>query len=118
MLDLAFQEIRVDGLRPKVTLGTSAIPDVPEADANYAQDFTYSELRDVFGTVNLEYALADNAMVYAKAGARDGREKGIYGGVTLVNDVDTGAAAGSLFVPPRPITKLWKPACVSNLAKR
>ncbi len=99
VLDLAFQEIRVDGLRPKVTLGTSAIPDVPEADANYAQDFTYSELRDVFGTVNLEYALADNAMVYAKAGARDGREKGIYGGVT-VNDVDTGAAAGSaLFVP-------------------
>ncbi|MCH2488171.1 MAG: TonB-dependent receptor plug domain-containing protein, partial [Erythrobacter sp.] len=55
VLDLAFQEIRVDALRPKVTVATATVPAVPEADANYAQDFTYSELRDVFGTLSLEY---------------------------------------------------------------
>lgn len=99
VLDLAYQEIRVDGLRPKVTLGTTTIPEVPEADANYSQDFTYSELRDVFGTLNLEYDLADNALLYARAGARDGFEEGIYGGIT-VNDSVTGEATGSaLFVP-------------------
>ncbi|OBX19378.1 TonB-dependent receptor [Erythrobacter sp. QSSC1-22B] len=99
VLDLAFQDVRIDNLRPKVTLATATIPEVPEADANYAQDFTYSELRDLFGTVNLEYDLADNALVYARAGARDGSEDGIYGGVT-VNDSTTGAATGSaLFVP-------------------
>ncbi|MBX7536683.1 TonB-dependent siderophore receptor [Qipengyuania sp. GH1] len=98
-LDLAFQEVRVDGLRPKVTIAAGAIPAVPEADANYAQDFTYSELRDVFGTIDLEYAVADNATIYAKAGARDGSEEGIYGGIT-VDDAVTGAATGSaLFVP-------------------
>ena len=99
VLDLAFQEIRVDALRPKVTVATATVPRVPEADANYAQDFTYSELRDVFGTLSLEYDIADNALLYARAGARDGDEAGLYGGIT-VEDAATGAATGSaLFVP-------------------
>lgn len=97
--DLAFQDVRVDNLRPKVTIASATVPAVPEADANYAQDFTYSELRDVFGTLSLEYDLADNALLYAKAGARDGREDGIYGGITVLDAV-TGAANGTaLFVP-------------------
>ncbi len=99
VLDLAFQEVRVDALRPKVTVATATVPSVPEADANYAQDFTYSELRDVFGTLSLEYDIADNALLYARGGARDGKEAGLYGGIT-VNDAATGAASGSaLFVP-------------------
>ena len=99
VLDLAYQEIRVDALRPKVTVATATIPAVPEADANYAQDFTYSELRDVFGTLSLEYDIADNALLYARAGARDGDEAGLYGGIT-VNDATSGAARGTaLFVP-------------------
>ena len=98
-LDLAWQNIRIDRLRPKVTIASAALPAVPEADANYAQDFTYTELRDLFGTLSLEYDVADNAMLYAKAGARDGREDGIYGNIT-VNDAATGAANGNaLFVP-------------------
>ena len=98
-LDLAWQNIRIDRLRPKVTIASAAVPAVPEADANYAQDFTYTELRDLFGTLSLEYNVADNAMLYAKAGARDGREDGIYGNIT-VNDAATGAANGNaLFVP-------------------
>ena len=98
-LDLAFQNVRVDSLRPKVTLATTTVPAVPEADANYAQDFTYTELRDIFGTLSLEYDLGDNALAYLRAGARDGREDGIYGGITVL-DAATGAANGTaLFVP-------------------
>ena len=98
-LDLALQNVRIDSLRPKVTIATATIPAVPDADANYAQDFTYTEMRDIFGTLSLEYDLADNAMAYFKAGARDGREDGIYGGITLL-DAATGAANGTaLFVP-------------------
>ncbi len=97
--DLAYQEVRVDSLRPKVTIGTTAIPDVPRADANYAQDFTYTELRDIFGTLSVDYQLADNALLYARAGFRDGSEDGIYGGITVLN-ATTGAANGNaLFVP-------------------
>jgi iron complex outermembrane receptor protein len=97
-LDIAYQEVRVDGLRPKVTI-TSFIPRLPDSDANYAQDYTFTELRDIFGTLNLEYDLGENAMLYARAGARDGREDGIYGGITAL-DAATGAANGNaLFVP-------------------
>lgn len=96
--DLAWQRIKVEQLRPKVAL-SGEIPRVPDADANYAQPWTYSTLRDVFGMAKLEYDLADNALLYVSVGARDGSEKGVYDGITVV-DVDTGDATGSaLFVP-------------------
>lgn len=97
--DLAYQRVEVESLRPKVQIGTQTIPRVPTADHNYAQSWTYSTLRDVFGMVRLEYDLRDDALVYASLGARDGSEKGVYDGITIV-DVDTGAATGSgLYVP-------------------
>ncbi|MGB3378839.1 MAG: TonB-dependent receptor plug domain-containing protein, partial [Allopontixanthobacter sediminis] len=97
-LDLAYQEVRVDALRPKVNFGT-AIPAVPDADANYAQDYTFTELRDIFGTLSLEYDLSPGAMLYARAGARDGREDGIYGGITVLDTVTGDANGTALFVP-------------------
>ena len=99
-LDLAYQQVRVDSLRPKVTLLTEAIPAVPEASANYAQDYTYTELTDVFGTLNLEYDIAAGTMIYARAGARRGDEEGIYGGIQ-VTDAATGAATSGFhsFIP-------------------
>ncbi len=100
VLDLAYQEVRIDSLRPKVTIGSVAIPAVPQADANYAQDFSFTELRDVFGTLALEYDLDDNALLYARAGARDGREDGIYSGLTVL-DAATGAANGNALIVPR-----------------
>ncbi|MDP1028596.1 TonB-dependent receptor [Sphingomonas sp. KR1UV-12] len=100
MLDGAYQKVRVDRLRPKVTIASTAIPRVPDAKANYAQDFTYSTLRDVFGTARLEYDLAPNALFYAMAGARDGSEDGIYGGIT-VTDAATGAGTGNALYVPR-----------------
>ena len=99
-LDLAYQGIRVDSLRPKVTVASAAVPIVPEADANYAQDYTYSDLDEVFGLASLEYDIAPEAMVYLKAGAREGDEEGIYGGIQ-VNDAVTGAATSGFhsFIP-------------------
>ena len=88
-LDLAYQRVKVRGLRHKVALGfgVNAIPAVPKADANYSQPWTYTEMRDVFGILKAEYDIADNAMVYASFGARDGMEDGIYGGITVLNDL-------------------------------
>lgn len=98
-LDLAYQDVEVRGLRHKVTLLTNAIPEVPDASANYAQPWTYTEMRDIFGVARLEYDFAENATAYVTAGARDGREEGIYGGLNLT-DATTGAATGNaLFVP-------------------
>nr|WP_253201245.1 TonB-dependent receptor [Sphingomonas quercus] len=100
-LDLAYQRIRVSRLRPKVALGAgvTAVPRVPRAKANFAQAWGYSNLRDLFGVAHAEWDIADNAMLYASFGARDGSETGIYDGLT-VNDAATGDGTGSaLFVP-------------------
>lgn len=99
-LDLGYQKVRVDDLRPKVTIYTATIPKVPKAGANYAQDYTYSELRDLFGVFTFEYDFADNATLWAKAGARDGSEDGIYGGFNLF-DATTGAGGGNALYVPR-----------------
>lgn len=99
-LDLGYQKVEVDGLRPKVTIGTTTIPRVPRADANYAQDWTYTDLRDLFGVLRFEQDLGDNAMLYATGGARDGSEQGIYGGITVL-DATTGAANGNALYVPR-----------------
>ena len=99
-LDLAYQEVRVDSLRPKVTLLADAIPAVPDASANYAQDYTYTELEDIFGTLSLQYDIARDVLVYATAGARRGDEEGIYGGIQ-VSDAETGDATSGFhsFIP-------------------
>lgn len=99
-LDLGYQKVEVNGLRPKVTVGTAVIPAVPKADQNYAQPWTYTTLRDVFGTARFEYDFAENAMLYVTGGARDGSEEGIYGGITVL-DAATGAANGNALYVPR-----------------
>lgn len=99
-LDLAYNRVHVRGLRPKVTVGSAEIPAVPDAAHNYAQPWTYTTMRDIFGIARLEYDLADNALFYASFGARDGMEDGIYGGIT-VTDAQTGAATGNALYVPR-----------------
>jgi len=98
-LDMAYQEVRVDALRPKVTLA-GFIPDVPDSDANFAQDYTYTELRDIFGTISLEYDVGPDTLLYARAGVRNGDEEGIYGGIT-VTDAATGDGTSGFhsFIP-------------------
>ncbi|MFT4026103.1 MAG: TonB-dependent receptor [Novosphingobium sp.] len=100
-LDLGFQRVHVRGLRHKVQIVTGQpLPAVPAADANYAQPWTYTTMRDVFGVFKVEYDVADNAMLYASFGARDGAEEGIYGGIRVDNSA-TGAGFGTGFYVPR-----------------
>ena len=97
-LDLGYQSVRVERLRPKVTIG-GAVPDVPEADVNYGQPWSFTELRDIFGQLKLEYDLAENAMLYAAIGARDGSEEGLYGGIRVDDPVSGAATISSSFIP-------------------
>lgn len=97
-LDLAYQKVRIENLRPKVTV-TNFIPRVPKANANYAQPWTYSELEDVFGIARAEVDLAKDVLVYAQIGARDGSEDGVYGGITA--NAPDGTATGSALLVPR-----------------
>jgi len=91
-LDLAYQKVRVNQIRPKLTIpaAVTAIPKVPKADVNYGQPFNFTELRDIYGQFRAEYDMSENAMVYAAFGARDGSEDGFYGTFSLL-DSSTGA---------------------------
>lgn len=95
-LDLAYQKVRVNQLRPKLTIpaGITAIPAVPAAEVNYGQPYYFTNLRDIYGQFRAEYDLSDNAMIYAAFGARDGSEDGFYSTLSLL-DATTGAASVS-----------------------
>lgn len=99
-LDVGYQNIRIDQLRPKVTLVGAAVPKVPKASHNYAQDWSYTKMRDIFGLARFEYDLADNALFYASIGARDGAEKGIYNSINIT-DAATGDGYGTALYVPR-----------------
>ena len=100
-LDLAFQRAKVQNMRPIVQLSDlSGIPAVPSASGNYGQDWNYTTLRDIFGTLKLEYDLMDNVTLYTTLGARDSAERGKYQGFH-VDDVTTGAAFVTGSIIPR-----------------
>lgn len=74
--DIGFQDHRIDAPRPSVTpLGE--IPEPPDASANFAQPWTYTDERQLFGAVRGEFDLTDNVTVWAAAGARNGEEDNV-----------------------------------------
>lgn len=97
-LDLAYQKVRIERLRPKVTIA-GAVPRVPDASTNYGQPWTYTDIRDVFGQLSIQYDLSENAMLYAQAGARDGSEEGFYGSITVTDPLTGAATAGGSLIP-------------------
>ncbi|WP_447757488.1 TonB-dependent receptor [Sphingopyxis fribergensis] len=98
-LNLNYQRLNQTYWRGQVGVG-GVIPRVPQADTNYSQPWSQILTKDYFGTLSLEYDLSDAAMVYAKVGARDGREDQTTASIT-VNDPVTGAATGSGSYVPR-----------------
>lgn len=99
MLSLNYQRLNQTNWRGQVGIG-SVIPAVPDADTNYSQPWSQILTKDYFGALNLEYDLSDNAMIYAKFGARDGHEDQTTASITVTNPV-TGAATGSGSYVPR-----------------
>ena len=98
-LSLNYQRLNQTYWRGQVGIG-AVIPRVPDADTNYSQPWSQILTKDVFGTFSLEYDLSDEAMIYAKVGARDGREDQTTASITVADPV-TGAATGAGSYVPR-----------------
>jgi iron complex outermembrane receptor protein len=89
--DLGWQDHRIDAPRPSVTpLG--AVPAAPSGDANFAQPWTYTDERQLFGVARGEFDLAPTVTAWAAVGARDGREENV-----LANPSATAAGALSAY---------------------
>ena len=98
-LDLAYQRVKVSHFRPKLRINSLPIPAVPDADTNFGQPWQYTTLRDVFGQFRAEYDIAEDVMVYAAFGARDGSEEGVYSTPTLTDATTGEISVSSSFIP-------------------
>lgn len=83
--DVGYQDNRIDAPRPQVTpLG--AIPGEPDADANFAQPWTFTEEEQIFGVVRGEFDVYDNMTIWLGAGARDGKEANVLANPSALAD--------------------------------
>ncbi len=84
--DIGWQENKLKRARPNVTLrGVTSVPDAPHASSNYAQPWSYSNERDVFGTVHAEHDFSDKLTGWAAYGLRRSDEANSLGNVTVTN---------------------------------
>lgn len=88
--DVGFQDHRIDAPRPSVT-PSGAIPEPPDASSNFAQRWTFTDERQLFGVVRGEADLASNVSAWAAVGGRDGKEKNRLSNPTAAADGTTSA---------------------------
>jgi len=92
--DLGWQDNQLEETRPNVTLrGASRVPKAPKGSKNWAQPWTYSDEKDVFGTIRGEYDFNDNLTAYGAYGMRRGDEDNSLANLTVNNVDGTGTAS-------------------------
>lgn len=98
--DLGYQKQVINQGRSVVYVDSSLqkVPKVPNANAGYAQSWSYSQLEDTFGMARAEYDLSDNWTAYVAGGAKHTRENGVYSSLTLT-DLNGNARGGMLYPP-------------------
>ncbi|VEH67364.1 Ferrichrome receptor FcuA precursor [Rodentibacter pneumotropicus] len=85
--DLGYQKNYLGSPRPSVTLnGVDEVPAAPKATSNWGQHWTYSEERDVFGTLRAEYDFLPHFTGYVAYGFRDGKEANLLANLTVRNN--------------------------------
>lgn len=95
--DIGWQDNRLRATRPNVSLGgVTSVPAPPDASSNFAQPWTYSNERDVFGTLRAEWDLTSSTTAWAAYGARRGKEANSLANLT-VDNATTGAGSTSRF---------------------
>lgn len=94
--DLGYQDNRLQRTRPNVTLATTSVPAPPDGSSNFAQPWSYSNERDLFGTLRGEWDLAPAVTAWGAYGLRRSEEANSLANLT-VTDAATGAGATSRF---------------------
>jgi iron complex outermembrane receptor protein len=82
--DAGYQNHTLTAPRPSVTVATGVpIPAAPDASSTWAQKWTRSDERDLFGTLRGEVDLSDNTVAWAAFGARKGDESNVLASPTV-----------------------------------
>lgn len=84
--DLGYQDQQLDATQPSITIAAGlAIPNAPDASESIAQPWTYSNERDVFGTLRAEYDFNDVITGWVAGGSREGDERSSLANPTVIN---------------------------------
>jgi len=82
--DIGYQDHQLTNVRPSVTVGAGIpVPAAPDAESNWAQNWTHSNERDTFGTLRGEWDLGQDSVAWAAFGARSGRESNVLAAPTV-----------------------------------
>lgn len=95
--DAGYQDHHIDSPRPSVTIDTTSAafaPTAPDSSSNYAQDWTYTDEKQLFGVVRGEYDLTKQTSVWLAGGARNGKEHNLLANPTVKSD---GSLVASMF---------------------
>lgn len=84
-VDLGWQDHHIDAPRPTVT-PAGAIPKAPDASENFAQPWTYTDERQLFGAARGEFDLTDTVSAWAAVGGRKGKEDNVLANPTAQPD--------------------------------
>ncbi len=92
--DLGWQDNQLKQTRPNVTLSSavSSVPRAPDASANFAQPWSFSNERDLFGTLRGEIDLSADLTAYAAYGLRRSDEANALANLSVSNG-STGAGS-------------------------
>lgn len=98
--DLGYQKQVINQGRSVVYLDSTLekVPKAPDANAGYAQRWSYSQLEDTFGMARAEYDFNEQWTAYLAGGAKHTRENGVYSSLTLT-DLDGNGRGGMLYPP-------------------
>ncbi|MFY9478459.1 MAG: TonB-dependent siderophore receptor [Aquabacterium sp.] len=89
--DLGYQDNKLKEARPSVTLGAvTSVPSAPDNTVNFAQPWSYSNERDLFGTFRGEFDVRPDVTAWLAFGARRTDEANSLANLT-VNNATTGA---------------------------
>lgn len=96
--DLGFQDNRLKRTRTNVSLGAgvTTVPTPPDASSNFAQPWSYSNERDLFGTLRGEWDLTPAVTAWGAYGLRRSKEANSLANLT-VDAAATGAGSTSRF---------------------
>ncbi|AMO24736.1 TonB-dependent receptor [Ramlibacter solisilvae] len=95
--DIGFQDNRLKRTRTNVTpVGVAFIPEAPGAQTNFAQPWTYSNEKDVFGTLRGEWDITPDVTAWGAWGMRRSEEANSLANFDLT-DAATGAGRTSRF---------------------
>jgi len=98
--DIGRTERDTDAPQERVQVGPKArVPSANDVRHNYAQPWSKASTNDTFGTVNGEFDLSDNLMLYGGVGARKSNHDFLRHAVSVANN------AGDFSVQPRDFTR-------------